>query len=347
MARVDLTVRGGGIFGLACAWEAARRGARVRLIDTARIGAGSSGGIVGALAPHVPENWNPKKQFQLESLLMAPDWWAAVEDAGGEAAGDLRSGRLQPLPDARAVENARARGDEAQVLWQGRALWQVIPASGTAWEPASPTGLLIHDTLTARLSPRMAARALTAAIRAKGGEVIEGTDAPDEGAVLWATGTEGLAALSAALGKTVGQGVKGQALSLRFDARDAPQLFTDGLHIVPHADGTVAIGSTSENTWDDPTGTDAQCDALLAKAIAALPALATAPVIERWAGLRPRARTRAPMLGPWPGRTGHYIANGGFKIGFGMAPKVATTMADLILNGQDTIPQGFRVEDNL
>ena len=32
MARVDLTVRGGGIFGLACAFTALRRGAKVRLI---------------------------------------------------------------------------------------------------------------------------------------------------------------------------------------------------------------------------------------------------------------------------------------------------------------------------
>lgn len=56
MARVDLTVRGGGAFGLCIAWEAARRGARVRLIETVAIGAGASGGIVGALSPHVPEN---------------------------------------------------------------------------------------------------------------------------------------------------------------------------------------------------------------------------------------------------------------------------------------------------
>jgi glycine oxidase len=72
-----------------------------------------------------------------------------------------------------------------------------------------------------------------------------------------------------------------------------------------------------------------------------------APVIDRWAALRPRARSRAPVLGAWPGRPGHYLANGGFKIGFGMAPKVASTMADLILNGTDTIPDGFRVEANL
>jgi len=41
------------------------------------------------------------------------------------------------------------------------------------------------------------------------------------------------------------------------------------------------------------------------------------------------------------------IANGGFKIGFGMAPKVGEVMADLILEGGDSIPQGFRVADNL
>ena len=77
------------------------------------------------------------------------------------------------------------------------------------------------------------------------------------------------------------------------------------------------------------------------------PALAAARVVERWAGVRPRAKSRAPMLGPWPGRPEQFIANGGFKIGFGMAPKVAAVMADLVLDGRDTIPAGFRVEDSL
>ena len=40
---------------------------------------------------------------------------------------------------------------------------------------------------------------------------------------------------------------------------------------------------------------------------------------------------------------GHFVANGGFKIGFGMAPKVAQVMVDLALNGQDSIPDGFRL----
>jgi glycine oxidase len=44
-----------------------------------------------------------------------------------------------------------------------------------------------------------------------------------------------------------------------------------------------------------------------------------------------------------PGRPGHYVANGGFKIGFGMAPGVAEVMADLLLDGRDAIPDAFRL----
>ena len=342
MARVDLTVRGGGAFGLCIAWEAARRGAKVRVIETSRIGAGSSGGVVGALSPHVPENWNPKKQFQLESLLMAATFWAEVAQTSGLKTGYGRAGRLQPLADVAAVELAKKRHETANRLWGGQAEWRVIPATQAAWEPNTPSGWLVHDTLSARLHPRMAAAALVAAIRAKGGEVMEG-EGRDEGPVIWATGVQGLRDLSADLGRPIGDGVKGQAISLKFDAGDAPQLYADSLHIIPHADGTVAIGSTSEQHWQHDTDTDGLLETVYARAIAALPILADAPVLERWAGIRPRAKTKAPILGEWPGKPGHFVANGGFKIGFGMAPKVATTMVDLVLEGRDAIPEGFRL----
>jgi glycine/D-amino acid oxidase-like deaminating enzyme len=149
--------------------------------------------------------------------------------------------------------------------------------------------------------------------------------------------------VAAALGRTVGSGVKGQALALRFEARERAQLFVDGLHIVPHADGTVAVGSTSEAAWE-VEGTDGQLEGLLERAVKAVPILHGAAVVARWAGVRPRAVSRAPLLGAWPGRAGHWVANGGFKIGFGMAPKVAEVMADLVLEGRDGVPEGFRLE---
>lgn len=341
MASVEVTIRGAGIFGLSIAWACARRGARVRVIDTIGVGAGSSGGLVGALSPHVPEAWNPKKAFQLESLLMAEDWWAAVEAVSGIPSGYGRLGRLQPLEDARAVDIARRRGETARDLWQRAAEWRVVPVTGAAWEPASPSGWLVEDTLSARILPRQALAALAGAVRALGGAVVIG-EADDAGAVIHATGIAGLAALSASLERQVGSGVKGQALSLQYEMRQGPQLFVDGLHIVPHADGTVAVGSTSEAHWQHEA-TDAALDGLLARTVAAVPALRGAKVVDRWAGVRPRATSRAPVLGAWPGRVGHYVANGGFKIGFGMAPRVAEVMADLVLEGRDGVPEEFRV----
>ena len=70
---------------------------------------------------------------------------------------------------------------------------------------------------------------------------------------------------------------------------DAPQIFADTMHIMPHVNGTVAVGSTTEREFTSPTTTDDQLDAILLRAEAVLPALEGAKVLDRWAGLRPRA----------------------------------------------------------
>ena len=116
------------------------------------------------------------------------------------------------------------------------------------------------------------------------------------------------------------------------------------LHI-PH-DGTLAVGSTSEREYD-ANSTDALLDRVIDRAFDILPELQYAVVLARWAGVRPRSKSRAPVLGSHPINASEYIANGGFKIGFGMAPKIAQVMADFILENTDTIPSDFRVEKSL
>ena len=138
----DLTVRGAGIFGLSIAWEALKRGARVRVIDPRGPAAGASGGVVGALQPHTPDVWNVKKQFQLDSLLMAEGFWSEVEATSGISSGYARVGRLQPLIDEKAVVMARARSAAAEANWGGKAQWEVIDAGAAGdWRPPSPTGI--------------------------------------------------------------------------------------------------------------------------------------------------------------------------------------------------------------
>lgn len=337
----DLTVRGAGVFGLSIAWTALLRGARVCVVDPYGVGAGSSGGIVGALQPHTPDPWNDKKQFQLESLLKTNAFWQKVDAVSGQSSGYGNVGRLMPLVSDRDVNLARSRSKAAALRWGNAACWDVVETPGP-WCPPSPTGFYVHDTLSAILHPRRAVDSLAAAILAKGAGIV--TDAPDTTPTVWATGWQGLQDLSDAFGHTVGDGVKGQAAVLDFDAAGEPQLYADGLHFVPHLDGTLAIGSTTERSFDDAKTTDDQVDDLIQKARGILPDLKNANVLATWAGVRPRAKSRAPLLGPWPNRRGHFIANGGFKIGFGMAAKVAETMVDLVLDGRDMIPREFHTD---
>ena len=102
----------------------------------------------------------------------------------------------------------------------------------------------------------------------------------------------------------------------------------------------MAVGSTAEKEWSDPTATDERLEAVIAKARALVPALGGAPVVERWAAVRPRAASGQLWLGR--DGTGAFVANGGFRTGFGMAPLVGRWMADLVLEGRDAIPAAFR-----
>lgn len=345
---VDVTIIGAGIFGLSVAYAAATRGAKVRVIEADRIGAGSSGGLVGALAPHTPERWDAKNEFQFQSLVMAQTHWDKVDQLSGIGSGYGRIGRLHPIPTERVLKLSYERTAYAAEVWHGFAEWRVVErAAFGAWAPESPTGYLVHDTMSARMQPRGAAASLAGAIVALGGEIVIG-DAPTEGKVVWATGYRGLLDLSEELGVEIGNGVKGQSALLRYDAGDVPQLFRDGIYVVPHRDGTVAVGSTSERHFEDPQTVDDLLGGVLERALTAFPVLQGAEVLERWAGVRPRGKKLAPMLGAYPGRDGHFIANGGFKIGFGMAPKVGEVMADLVLDGNSTgIPDDFMVEANM
>ena len=346
MATTDVTILGAGVFGLSIAFCCSLRGARVRVIDPAGVAAGASGGFVGALAPHTPDLWLPKKQFQLESLLYSRSFWPEVEANSNMMTGFSNHGRLQPINEERLVALALSRISDAEKNWGDKAVWEVVSANQVGdWAPPSATGQLIYDTLSAHIHPLKATYALARAVENLGGVITPA--GARQGIIIDARGWQGLIEISKTLKQEIGNGVKGQAALLDFYSPGKPQLFSDGLHIVPHLDGTVGIGSTSERYFKSPTNTDEQLDDLIAKAKKLFPVLKDAPVISRWAGVRPRAFTRAPMLGQHPVNQNWFIANGGFKIGFGMAPKIGQVMADLVLDGVDNIPNDFRASASL
>jgi glycine oxidase len=222
--------------------------------------------------------------------------------------------------------------------------WRVVDQQ-PEWAPPSTTGKWIYDSLSARIQPRNAIASIAQAIQKSGGEFHR--SAADSGKVVWAAGEWDLNRISEYTGKSFGNGVKGQAALFDYDQRTQPQIFADALHFIPHADGTLAVGSTSEREYASASSTDEHLDGVIARAFNILPDLQNAKVLARWAGVRPRSKSRAPVLGSHPINASEYIANGGFKIGFGMAPKIAQVMADFILENTDAIPSDFRVEKSL
>ena len=68
--------------------------------------------------------------------------------------------------------------------------------------------------------------------------------------------------------------------------------------------------------------------------------LADAPVIERWAGVRPRSRSRAPMLGGAPvSARSNLWPTAGSRSASAWHRKSDKVMADLILDGKRHNPR--------
>ena len=371
---VDLLVVGGGVMGLWIALFAARDGLSVRLVDKRKIGAGASGGVLGALMPHLPDRWNAKKAFQLRSLVSLGVEIAALESETGLSAGYRRSGRLIPLPKPHNRDIALGHAQDALTVWKtpGRSFaFEVLDTSPVAGWPAADAMAhgLVHDHLAARLAPRGLLAVLRAALEQMpdvtiaeniGVEAIDpiaglarfddGTEIAFANCVL-AAGVETfdlLAPLNPPLAKPAGTGVKGQAAVLKAAIDPAlPVIFADGLYIVPHEDGYVAVGSTSENSFAEPTGTDGLLDTLIDKARRMAPVLADAPVVERWAGIRPKAIGREPMVGRHPDHANISLMTGGFKVSFGMAHGLAREVLNEIKGSTLDVPPSFTVSAHL
>lgn len=335
--------------GLWAAVHAERLGIETLLVDAGRLGQGASGGLLGALMPHMPDKWSEKKQFQFDALVSLEDEIAAMEAETGLAAGYRRSGRLMPLPKPHLHKIALGHSQDAETHWhhgERRFHWHVLEAAPVdGWiDPAAGDSGFVFDTLAARVAPRAFIRVLTGFLdRAKHVRLAEGLEIqsidPDRGIATTREGTicfsrcilsSGhrsfplLDGLTPGRHSLLGQPVKGQAALLKADVDlGSPVIFRDGLYIVPHEGGLVAVGSTSENRFDDPVSTDGQLDKLLTAARTMAPELADAEVVERWAGLRPKAIDRDPMVGAHPDHPRLIALTGGFKVSFGLAHRLA------------------------
>src|SRR3954451_13877169 len=97
----DILVVGGGLIGLSIAWRAAQRGARVRVVDAGRIGAGASHVAAGMLAPTAELEGGEAGRALLELSLRPLEIWPRF---ASELVVELRFGSLLVARDADEAE---------------------------------------------------------------------------------------------------------------------------------------------------------------------------------------------------------------------------------------------------
>ncbi|HUS96623.1 MAG TPA: FAD-dependent oxidoreductase [Hyphomicrobiaceae bacterium] len=375
----DLLVVGGGVMGLWIARCAVRSGLSVAVVDCGRCGAGASGGLLGALMPHMPTRWSPKKQFQFEALAELEQEIETLGLDTGLSTGYERSGRIIPIRHEEFKTEAAGRVAASHDSWNqsgGTFIHEIheprsgSPAPFSHWlaPEAAPFGVL-HDNLSARIDPRGYISALVASLQSStlqadifNGWCFESYDAA-RGQARATDGTELCAAhvvlaagaatyqlLAPMVGHCLGGGIKGQAALFACKAPSGmPVIYDNGVYIVPHTGGRVAVGSTTEKTWLSPDTTDEKAEAFIQRAREICPPLRDADVVERWADIRPKSAARDPMAGRLPDCNKMSVATGGFKITLGIAHRLACWLVDDIAQAPPTIelPPSFHIEAHL
>ena len=128
--------------------------------------------------------------------------------------------------------------------------------------------------------------------------------------------------------------VRGQMIS--FDAR--PQLtrhviYSPRGYIVPRRDGRLLAGSTSERAGFAKQVTAGGISSILKNAQEISPSVSALPIVDTWAGLRPRAPDNLPVLGPCDEIGGLFYATGHYRNGILLAPVTGELIAEAVVGG--------------
>jgi len=126
--------------------------------------------------------------------------------------------------------------------------------------------------------------------------------------------------------------VKGQLLSLRGLGRAPRQVLWCGeCYLVPRPDGEIVLGATEEEGNYDVRPSLAGVNRLTEAALEVVPAVGGFSVDGFWAGLRPAAPDRFPIIGWAPALSGLFVATAHYRNGVLLGPLTGRRVADHLL----------------
>lgn len=329
----DVIVIGGGIIGLSLSIELRKRGASVLLVERGEPGREASHAAGGMLVDCALETPPALQPIATASARMYPEFVHELQDESGTKI-DLRDQGTILFPSATHASHP--------------ALHPLLSAELAELEPAlaninRPAFYLKERSVDPR---HLTAAALQAAKHrgvdiSSGDEVTAITLSHDKvnGVITRKTSFLAPKVVNCA-GAWSGQiplhalptrPVKGQMLCLihlshsllKYVIR-APETY-----LIPRSNGRIVVGTTVEEAGFDKRTDVATIQRLHRAAIAMLPEIKNAKILEDWAGLRPGTPDALPILGPTE-TPGYYAATGHFRDGILLAPITAQVMAEVI-----------------
>ncbi|MGR7024662.1 glycine oxidase ThiO [Geodermatophilus sp. URMC 62] len=351
----DVAVAGGGLIGLAVAWQAARRGLSVTVVDDAP-GTGASAAAAGMLAPVTEAGYReePLLLLGLASLQRWPSFAAELEAAAGRPVGLRTAGTLVvgfDEDDVRALDALHAFQLEL-----GLAAERLTPRAARRREPSlTPRvrgGLLVSGDHS--VDGRAVHAALLAAAEATGVELVRDrveelvVDGGRAAGLRLAGGTtlpagQVVLALGARSGQLPGvpplpvRPVKGQILRLAgadglLDGTVRALVRGRQVYLVPYGGDRLVVGATTEDRGFDPAVTAGGVHDLLHDAIDVVPGITELELTETLARWRPGTPDNAPLLGA-SALPGLVLATGHHRNGVLLTPVTADAVADLLAGG--------------
>jgi len=355
-ASPDVVVVGGGVMGTASAWELARRGLSVVVLERSVPGAEASSAAAGILGAQVESHApGPLAELSRASRRLYPAWVRALERATSVDTGYRECGVLKVA--FRAPELGRLA---REVAWQKPRPRVLSRRALARREPNLDTKLaggVAYDD-DARVDPRRLFRALhIAAARAgvvfRSGAYVrrvvteDGRAAGvalDDGSVVraphvvvaagsWTSLVEGLGIAPGAV-----QPVRGQIVELETpEPLITSVVFGPRAYLVPRDDGRTLVGSTMEFVGYRREVTAAAVRDLLTAAIELVPAFGAASLGQSWSNFRPYTQDELPLLGGTE-LPGLWLASGHYRNGILLAPITAAVVAALVRGKASPVP---------
>jgi glycine oxidase len=351
----DVLVIGAGIVGCAVAYELARRGAAVQIVDDRPAGMGATQASAGVLAPFIeaPEE-GPLLDLATRSLDLYDDFVASVASESGLPVRYRRNGTIDV---ALQQESLRRFEESAAALKRRGVPAEVLDAHAARVEEPHLGARVIGGLLISShgyVAATELTRARAGAAQRHGARLIEhgrvrklSSDgralvlSTDRGplrsnrVVLAAGSWSGQIEIEGVAGRVPVRPVRGQLLYLDWNGTSLRRTtWSDRCYLVPWEDGTLLVGATVEEAGFDERTTTAGVRGLIEAACELVPQASMAGFRAAKAGLRPASADGLPVIGASSVMPNLMYATGHFRSGVLLSPITAILVADAMLENR-------------